>query len=39
MVKSADVATYMRNTWGNRASAVSAKQVADLRKTLAAEHP
>jgi mono/diheme cytochrome c family protein len=35
----ADVATYMRNAWGNRASAVSAKQVADLRKTLASEAP
>jgi mono/diheme cytochrome c family protein len=35
----ADVATYMRNAWGNRASVVSAKQVADLRKTLASEHP
>ena len=33
----ADVATYMRNTWGNHAPAASAKQVADLRKTLAAD--
>ena len=33
----ADVATYMRNTWGNRAPAASAKQVSDLRKELAAE--
>ncbi len=32
----ADVTTYMRNAWGNRASAVSAQQVQDLRKKLAA---
>jgi mono/diheme cytochrome c family protein len=35
----ADVATYMRNAWGNRAPAVSARQVEDLRKMLATEHP
>jgi mono/diheme cytochrome c family protein len=30
----ADVATYVRNSWGNRASPVSAKQVASLRSRL-----
>src|SRR6202012_3449495 len=30
----ADVATYIRNAWGNRAGAVSAKGVAELRKEL-----
>jgi mono/diheme cytochrome c family protein len=35
----ADVATYMRNAWGNRAPAVSMRQVQDLRKKLAAENP
>jgi mono/diheme cytochrome c family protein len=35
----ADVASYMRNAWGNRAPAASAKEVSDLRKTLAAEQP
>jgi mono/diheme cytochrome c family protein len=30
----ADVATYVRNSWGNRAPPVSANQVADLRDTL-----
>jgi mono/diheme cytochrome c family protein len=30
----ADVATYVRNAWGNRASAVSAKDVVTLRKAL-----
>lgn len=30
----ADVATYVRNSWGNRASPVSAKQVADVRSRL-----
>jgi mono/diheme cytochrome c family protein len=33
----ADVATYLRNSWGNRASAVSARQVADMRKSLLLE--
>jgi mono/diheme cytochrome c family protein len=31
----ADVATYVRNSWGNRAAPVSADQVADLRAKLA----
>lgn len=30
----ADVATYARNSWGNRASPVSADEVADLRSKL-----
>jgi mono/diheme cytochrome c family protein len=30
----ADVATYVRNSWGNRAPPVSAKQVASLRSRL-----
>jgi mono/diheme cytochrome c family protein len=30
----ADVATFLRNSWGNHASAVDAKAVADLRKNL-----
>ena len=30
----ADVATYVRNSWGNRASPISASTVASLRKTL-----
>jgi mono/diheme cytochrome c family protein len=30
----ADVSTYVRNSWGNRASAVSASQVAKLRGKL-----
>lgn len=30
----ADVATYVRNSWGNHASPVSAKQVAKLRSRL-----
>ena len=33
----ADVATYVRNSWGNRAQPVSAKQVADLRSKLSLE--
>jgi mono/diheme cytochrome c family protein len=32
----ADVATYMRNAWGNRAPGVSEQQVRDLREKLAA---
>jgi mono/diheme cytochrome c family protein len=31
----ADIATYIRNGWGNRGSTVSAKQVKDLRRLLA----
>lgn len=31
----ADVATYIRNSWGNRAAPVSADAVAKLRQTLA----
>jgi mono/diheme cytochrome c family protein len=30
----ANVATYIRNAWSNRAGAVSAKEVAKLRKEL-----
>jgi mono/diheme cytochrome c family protein len=33
----ADVATYLRNAWGNRAPAASAQQVRDLRRELAQE--
>ncbi|MFJ3050556.1 c-type cytochrome [Pseudomonas nitroreducens] len=33
--KVAKVLTYVRNTWGNAATPVSASQVADLRKELA----
>ena len=36
-VEIADVATYMRNAWDNRAPAVSMQQVRDLRTKLAAE--
>jgi mono/diheme cytochrome c family protein len=32
----ADVATFIRNSWGNRADPVSANHVASLRKTLKA---
>jgi mono/diheme cytochrome c family protein len=31
----ADIATYIRNSWGNRGSFVSAKRVKDLRTLLA----
>jgi mono/diheme cytochrome c family protein len=31
----ADVATYTRNSWGNRAQPVGAKQVGDMRRDLA----
>jgi mono/diheme cytochrome c family protein len=31
----ADVATYLRNSWGNQAAAVSASEVRDLRHRLA----
>jgi mono/diheme cytochrome c family protein len=34
----ADVATYVRNSWGNRAPAVSASAVADMRKRLGLDH-
>jgi mono/diheme cytochrome c family protein len=34
----ADVATYIRNSWGNSAPAVSAGDVAKLRRRVAA-HP
>ena len=34
----ADVATYIRNSWGNRAAPVSADQVADLRGKLGLTH-
>lgn len=30
----ADVATYVRNSWGNRAQPVSAKQVGEMRRNL-----
>jgi mono/diheme cytochrome c family protein len=33
----ADVATYLRNAWGNRAPGVSARQVRDLREKIAQE--
>ena len=33
----ADVTTYIRNAWGNRAAAVSERQVRDLREKIAAE--
>jgi len=32
----ADVATYIRNTWGNRASPVTREDVSDLRSALGA---
>jgi mono/diheme cytochrome c family protein len=34
----ADVATYVRNSWGNHAAPVSAGQVAHLRKALSLRH-
>lgn len=34
----ADVATYVRNSWGNRAAPVSASEVAHLRKALFLRH-
>jgi mono/diheme cytochrome c family protein len=34
----ADVATYIRNSWGNQAPAVSASAVADMRKGLDLDH-
>lgn len=34
----ADVATYVRNSWGNRAAPVSAGSVAKLRKSLFLRH-
>jgi mono/diheme cytochrome c family protein len=30
----ADVSTYIRNSWGNQAQPVSARQVADMRRRL-----
>ena len=33
----ADVTTYMRNSWGNRAPAAATRQVQELRRKLAAE--
>jgi len=35
----ADVATYVRNAWGNHATPVTAKTVADLRKSLKLDQP
>lgn len=35
----ADVSTYIRNSWGNRAQPVSASQVRKLRKTLDLQKP
>ncbi len=35
----ADVASYVRNSWGNRASPVSAKQVATIRSKLDLRQP
>ena len=34
----ADVATYVRNSWGNQASAVPANAVSDMRKRLDLDH-
>jgi len=34
----ADVATYVRNSWGNQASAVPASAVSDMRKRLDLDH-
>jgi mono/diheme cytochrome c family protein len=33
----ADVATFIRNSWGNQAAAVSASEVAELRRKLGLE--
>jgi mono/diheme cytochrome c family protein len=35
----ADVATFVRNSWGNRAPPVSADQVADLRSKIGVRMP
>jgi mono/diheme cytochrome c family protein len=35
--QTADVATYVRNSWGNRAPPVSARQVANMRQALGLE--
>jgi mono/diheme cytochrome c family protein len=35
--QTADLATYVRNSWGNRAGAVTVQQVADMRKSLLLE--
>jgi mono/diheme cytochrome c family protein len=35
----ADVATYVRNSWGNSAPAVSAQSVAEMRKALVLPPP
>jgi len=35
----ADVATFVRNSWGNRASAISPDDVAALRKQLKLQEP
>jgi mono/diheme cytochrome c family protein len=35
----ADVATYVRNSWGNQAAPVSSKMVADMRKALRVPQP
>jgi mono/diheme cytochrome c family protein len=35
----ADVATYIRNSWGNRASAVSPDAVTSLRHRLGLDRP
>jgi mono/diheme cytochrome c family protein len=35
----ADVANYVRNSWGNRASPIPAGQVAALRQQLGLQHP
>jgi mono/diheme cytochrome c family protein len=32
--EAADVATFVRNSWGNHAPPVDAKTVADMRKAL-----
>ena len=35
-VEVADLATYVRNAWGNRADAIDAGKVADTRRTIVA---
>ena len=37
--ETADVATYIRNSWGNQAAAVSAGKIGDLRRELGLDKP
>jgi mono/diheme cytochrome c family protein len=37
--ETADVATYVRNSWGNQAPSVSAGQAAKMRKALGLQQP